>query len=129
MAPNASAVHSFMPLARKFSWQSALDAYTGPISVANRDLIYAFDIRHPNGTIFWVFSRIKANVGQEKCFEGQDSPHSKNMSGAEDPEEHFEGQDSLHSKNMSGAEDPEKRFEGQNSLHLKNMSGTEDSEK
>jgi hypothetical protein len=66
-------------------------------------------------------------------FKGQDSPHSKNMSGAEDrkstsrdkqpalesntkgllTERILQGKSCPHSKNMSGAEDPKEQFKGQ----------------
>jgi hypothetical protein len=68
-------VYSFMSRAWNFSQQSAPAAYTGPIGVANRGLIFAFDIRHPN--------RLMVTIFRELVKDGVD-PHSKNRRGTGD---------------------------------------------
>jgi hypothetical protein len=84
-----------MPQALKFSQQSVLAAYTGPISVANCGLIFVFNIRYLNRfmvTIFWElvkdgvdpYSKIaSAMLKTKRNLRGISNPHSKNICGVE----------------------------------------------
>jgi hypothetical protein len=129
-------MYSFMPQALKFPRQSALVAYTGPISVANCGIIFVFDIRHPNMfmvTMFWEFlkdgvdpySKIKhVELKTERTLRGTNNPHLKVIYPVLKTERALRGTSSPHSKVIYAELKTERALRGTSSPHSKVLYAT-----